>query len=87
MAYNIALKRDEAGLAVIPESWKLNKTAGKDWLITFLARYPRLSLRKPEVLGIARAIAGNDTVLEKYVFIYIFHYIFLDYHFLRLYST
>ena len=71
LAYHVMLRLENEGKAEVPASWKLNKTAGKDWLISFSARYHRLSLRKAEDLGVARAVATNDHVLSQYVYFYI----------------
>jgi hypothetical protein len=63
----------------IPLNWHDNKTAGVEWMRSFVKRHPKLSYRKPENVSIGR-IAGftknnvniffNNlaTVLEKYKF-------------------
>lgn len=56
-----------------------NKSCGKDWLCGFLARHPRISLRRPEATSINRVMACNrkdvnlfydnlNLVFEKYKF-------------------
>ena len=40
----------------IPDSWKTNKKAGKDWLLFFTAEY-KLSVRQPEATSLGRATA------------------------------
>ena len=66
LAYNVALERERTEGKEVPPSWRANGTAGKDWLTSFTNRYAKLSLRKAEDLGAARAAATNDTVLVKY---------------------
>lgn len=43
----------------IPDTWITNKSAGKDWVSSFMVRHSNLSLRKPENTNIARASAFN----------------------------
>ena len=43
----------------VPESWHVNKMAGKDWMHGFRKRNPVLSLRTPEGCSLARATAFN----------------------------
>ena len=42
----------------IPVSWKTNKKAGKDWLLSFMAEY-KLSVHQPEATSLGRATAFN----------------------------
>lgn len=42
------------------------KMAGKTWLYSFLARHPKLRLRKPEATSIGRAIGFNRTAVESF---------------------
>lgn len=43
----------------IPDSWKSNKMAGKDWFCGFMDRHPKLSLRSPEATSFARGTSFN----------------------------
>ena len=42
------------------------RMAGYDWLCGFLSRHPELSIRKPEVTNIARAVGFNKAQLQKF---------------------
>ena len=42
----------------IPDSWKTNKKKGKDWLLSFMAKY-KLSVRQPEATSLGRATGFN----------------------------
>jgi transposase len=55
-----------------PSQWDENKTAGKEWMMGFMRRNPRLSIRQPEATSYSRATAFNRhtvgiffTLLEK----------------------
>lgn len=37
----------------VPESWKKNKTTGKDWFRGFIKRNPQLNLRTPEATSLS----------------------------------
>ncbi len=43
----------------MPNSWKANKNAGKDWLYGFMRRHPDLSIRKPQATSLSRATSFN----------------------------
>ncbi|GFO12204.1 transposase, partial [Plakobranchus ocellatus] len=45
----------------VPDSWRTQKSAGKDWLKGFKSRHSQLSIRTPEPTSIARATAFNKT--------------------------
>jgi len=42
------------------------QAAGYEWLSGFLQRHPKLSIRKPEPLSVARAAGMNKVVVEKW---------------------
>ena len=48
-----------------PHSFK-NGMAGRGWWEGFMRRYPRLSLRKPQPLSVARARVGSDEVIKSF---------------------
>lgn len=63
----------------LPNSWILNKAAGKEWYYSFMARHLDLTLRIPESTSLARATGFSKTrvadfftnyreVLQKYNF-------------------
>ena len=43
-----------------------NKKAGKDWLLSFLKRNPRLSLRQPEPTSLSRATGFNFVQVSRF---------------------
>ena len=45
---------------------KDDKMAGKDWLASFLARHPELSVRHPEPTSMSRATAFNKPSVDKF---------------------
>ncbi|KZR96754.1 Uncharacterized protein APZ42_008723, partial [Daphnia magna] len=50
----------------IPVNWKLNNIASADWLIAFLKRNARPSIRKPEATSQARAAGFNQPVVSLF---------------------
>lgn len=48
-------------LEAIPNSWKVNKIAGIDWLKSFMKRHPQLMLIKPENTSLPISTAFNKT--------------------------
>ncbi|XP_043473391.1 uncharacterized protein LOC122505677 isoform X1 [Leptopilina heterotoma] len=62
LAYDLAKKLN----IFMPESWKINKMAGKDWLQSFMKRHPNLSLRKPQSTSLARASAFNQHNVDSF---------------------
>lgn len=54
-----------------PSQWDIAKTAGKEWMRSFMVRHPELSYRKPENTSLARASAFNkhnvDSFFENYI--------------------
>lgn len=61
MAHDFALKE---GIN-IPESWK-KKSSGTDWYSGFMQRNPRISLRTPEQLSMARAKGFNKEAVDSF---------------------
>lgn len=57
LAYEYALHNS----VNMPDAWKKNKLAGKDWFWAFLKRHPNLSIRKPEATSLARMTSFNPT--------------------------
>lgn len=57
LAYEYALQNS----VNMPDPWKKNKLAGKDWFWAFLKRHPKLSVRKPEATSLARMTSFNPT--------------------------
>lgn len=55
LAYEMAIKNNIS----VPNSWKINKTAGEEWYKYFRVRHPRLSCRKPEACSLSRATSFN----------------------------
>jgi len=49
---------------------KDDKKAGKDWLSSFLARHPELSMRNPEATSMNRATAFNKPSVNKFFSIF-----------------
>lgn len=55
LAYQYAVANNKN----IPNSWKNNNCASKDWLVGFLNRNKKLSLRKPEATSLSRSTSFN----------------------------
>ncbi|GFO00917.1 tigger transposable element-derived protein 6-like protein [Plakobranchus ocellatus] len=55
LAYDLAIRNSKR----IPDSWRTQKSAGKDWLKGFKSRHSQLSIRTPEPTSIARATTFN----------------------------
>lgn len=62
LAYDLAVANNKA----IPESWRINQSAGKTWFTSFLKQNPTISLRTPESTSIARCMAFNKPVVYKF---------------------
>ena len=61
----VVLKYAEAlGSENIPEIWKLEGMATRDWYYAYMTRHPKLALKAPEGMSIARAMAFNRTSIE-----------------------
>ena len=63
LAYEYAKSNREE--VTMPESWKTNKTAGKDWLAGFLKRH-KLSIRTPEATSLARQSGFNRPAVSLF---------------------
>ena len=59
--YAVALNSDN-----IPETWHKEQMAGREWLVGFMSRHKRLSLRKPESTSLGRAACFNQTNLDSF---------------------
>ncbi|GFN80786.1 transposase [Plakobranchus ocellatus] len=57
LAYDLAIRYSKR----VPDSWRTQKSAGKDWLKGFKSRHSQLSIRTPEPTSIARATVFNKT--------------------------
>ncbi|CAI6354301.1 unnamed protein product [Macrosiphum euphorbiae] len=66
LAYDYAVKVT----LKIPDSWKLNLTAGNDWLYCFMKLHPSLSIRKPEKTSLSRATSFNKTNVTVFFDLY-----------------
>ncbi|KAJ8909501.1 hypothetical protein NQ315_016765 [Exocentrus adspersus] len=62
LAYEMACKNN----IVMPESWKNNKCASKDWLRAFIQRNPTLSLRKPEACSLSRLTSFTKPNVDRF---------------------
>lgn len=50
----------------VPQIWKNNERAGRDWFLSFMRRHPRLSMRLPEATRMARASSFNRSNVELF---------------------
>ena len=75
LAYEFAMKNGK----LIPDPWKENKTAGRDWLYHFMQRHTNLAVRTPEATSLSRCTSFNkknvgdfftnlQSVMQKYSF-------------------
>lgn len=62
MAFDFAVKEK----LNIPNSWKEKSLAGTDWYYGFTHRNPRISLRTPEQLSMARAKGFNKEAVDSF---------------------
>lgn len=63
LAFDYAMRLEK----VIPKSWKINESAGVDWMKCFMRRHPNLSLRKPENTSLARTVSFNKTNAKEFL--------------------
>lgn len=49
-----------------PASWDRDERAGKDWIKSFMNRFPSLTLRKPENTSLARATGFNEVSVGQF---------------------
>ena len=61
LAYEYAVA---CGSKAIPSAWEEDHMATRDWYYGYMARHPELSLKTPEGMSIARAIAFNRVSVE-----------------------
>lgn len=50
----------------MPDSWITNKSAGDDWLYSFMRRHKDLTIRKPENTSLSRLTSFNKTNVEAF---------------------
>lgn len=62
LIYEVAI----ANKKKIPDSWLRTSSAGKDFLTSFLKRHQNLSIRIPEATSLARSMAFNKPVIDKF---------------------
>lgn len=56
-AFQYAMKINK----IVPNSWKVKKIAGQDWLGYFLKRHTTLSIRSPQATSLSRATSFNKS--------------------------
>ena len=49
-----------------PESWEKNAMAGKEWMLCFMKRHQKISLRSPEATSMSRAIGFNQRSVKGF---------------------
>ena len=49
-----------------PESWEKNAMAGKEWMLSFMKRHQKISLRSPEATSMSRAIGFNQRSVKGF---------------------
>ena len=49
-----------------PISWEENAMAGKEWMLGFMKRHQRISLRSPEATSMSRAIGFNERSVASF---------------------
>lgn len=62
----LALQYANANGISVPKPWNDNQMAGYEWLIGFLRRQPRLSIRKPEATSMNRATNFNQRNVQQF---------------------
>uniref|UniRef100_T1I899 Uncharacterized protein n=2 Tax=Rhodnius prolixus TaxID=13249 RepID=T1I899_RHOPR len=50
----------------IPETWHTDEIAGREWLVGFMSRHKKLTLRKPESTSLGRAACFNQANLDAF---------------------
>ena len=63
MVYNYAMA---CGIQNIPDAWKKDQMATRDWYYAFMNRHPKLVLKAPEGMSIARIVAFNKVNVETF---------------------
>lgn len=51
----------------MPDSWTNKKSAGEDWLYSFMRRHRNLTIRKPENTSLSRLTSLNKTNVETFL--------------------
>lgn len=54
----------------IPEAWKQKQSATRNWYYSYMERHRELSLKAPEGMSIARALAFNKTSIDAFFAVY-----------------
>ncbi|CAH1973364.1 unnamed protein product [Acanthoscelides obtectus] len=62
LAYEMAVRNN----IPIPNSWKINKCASKDWLRAFVKRNPTLSLRMPVACSLSRLTSFTKPNVDRF---------------------
>ena len=52
-----------------PESWEKNAMAGKEWMLSFMKRHQKISLRSPEATSMSRAIGFNQRSIKGFFYL------------------
>ena len=68
MVYSYAVA---CGSKAIPHAWEENRAASQDWYRAFMRRHPRLALKAPEGMSLARITAFNKVNVDVFFKAYI----------------
>lgn len=62
----VAYQMAKVNNLTIPESWKRDEMARKEWFRSFKKRHPDISIKKPEACSLARATAFNRETVKSF---------------------